>query len=294
MTILKKPTQADYDALRLFSEVQHFRRAPCDMQLADYLREWQLGYFVREHPTGYFMYELSEQAIVPVTYPIPHSGNRRIRKAGFSITLNKAFEEVLERCARHRERQVEGFPANKPWIEGRTKAFLLQANSKLHRLCHPYSSVHSLEVWQGDNLVGGTLFMQMGGGIRSLSLFSDADNAGSAACIARQKLLWDGGFVFHDSGTPSNAATFMGGILVPKAEASKARQSALSMQLSLPNIRDKVTLSELLDLKKEQENGRPFPRQECDASKGQDGGQARQNLRQISAGNSSGGQARPS
>lgn len=62
----------------------------------------------------------------------------RLRRCGWQATVDAAFDEVVAGCAD----RVEG-----TWITGRMR----QAYGELHRA----GGAHSIEVWDGDRLVGG-------------------------------------------------------------------------------------------------------------------------------------------
>src|SRR4051812_21794733 len=92
---------------------------------------------------------------------------RVIRKGTFRITLDAAFKQVMEGCAGPaRGRRTT-------WI---TPEFV-SAYTEMHRRGH----AHSLECWQGDQLVGGIYGVSVGGFFAGESMFHRASNASKVA-----------------------------------------------------------------------------------------------------------------
>ncbi len=100
---------------------------------------------------------------------------RRIRAGGFRLTLDAAFEEVIEACSAPRERQ------RGTWITPEMNA----AYRVLHRMGH----AHSLEVWQGERLTGGIYGVALGRAFFGESMFHRADDASKIALVALCAIL---------------------------------------------------------------------------------------------------------
>src|SRR5688572_25382958 len=92
---------------------------------------------------------------------------RVLRKTPFSITINRAFEQVISECATVAPNR------RSTWI---TPEFIA-AYSDLHR----QGNAHSLEVWQENKLVGGIYGVAIGGYFAGESMFHRVDNASKAA-----------------------------------------------------------------------------------------------------------------
>lgn len=114
-----------------------------------------------------------------------HYGKRLrayLRKSNWTFTVNQAFLSVMEAC---QERGEEG-----TWITAEMK----EAYTDMHRLGH----AHSVEVWNGDQLVGGLYGMDVGGTFSGESMFHREDNASKAAILYTIALLKDSGREFMD------------------------------------------------------------------------------------------------
>lgn len=105
--------------------------------------------------------------------------NRSLRKnwqrLKLSLTLNHAFAEVVRGCAAPRKNQPE------TWI----LADMQQAYQRLHQ----QGLAHSIEVWQGDKLVGGLYGITVGGLFCGESMFNRIPDAAKFALLALQQHL---------------------------------------------------------------------------------------------------------
>ncbi len=97
---------------------------------------------------------------------LPRKLDKLMRKGGFRVTLDAAFDRVIRTCtAAHLHEGV--------WIsEGFWRAY-----GELHRL----GFAHSVEVWQGELLVGGLYGVQLGGLFAGESMFALVDDASKVA-----------------------------------------------------------------------------------------------------------------
>jgi leucyl/phenylalanyl-tRNA--protein transferase len=109
-----------------------------------------------------------------VLYPnelnISKSMRQVMRKGLFEITVNQAFEQVINACSIVPREGQDG-----TWITGDMK----QAYINLHQLGH----AHSYEVWQNGELVGGLYGVHAGHVFCGESMFSKVSNASKAALI---------------------------------------------------------------------------------------------------------------
>lgn len=99
---------------------------------------------------------------------VSRSMRRRLRTCGWTTTIDVAFANVVARCA-DRPSDVG------TWIT----AEMARAYVRLHEL----GWAHSVEVWDGDRLVGGMYGVQIGGTFTGESMFHDTDDASKAALL---------------------------------------------------------------------------------------------------------------
>lgn len=99
-----------------------------------------------------------------------------INRGIFRVTFNTAFKAVIEQCSSIKRQGQAG-----TWITAEMK----EAYIKLHELGH----AKSVEVWQGDELVGGLYGIDLGHVFCGESMFSKVANASKMAFIALAKKL---------------------------------------------------------------------------------------------------------
>ncbi|MDA3874540.1 MAG: leucyl/phenylalanyl-tRNA--protein transferase [Kiritimatiellae bacterium] len=110
------------------------------------------------------------------------SSRRQIRKAGFTVTFDQAFTEVILAC--HRSHEPES------WIHPLMREAYIAA--------HQQGFAHSVEVWDGQELVGGLYGIDSGGFFSGESMFHRKPNAGKAAIQALVERLQQRGNTFLD------------------------------------------------------------------------------------------------
>lgn len=101
-------------------------------------------------------------------FKVSKSLKQVIRSNKFRVTFDQAFEEVLNHCATAGTRAFEG-----TWLSDR----LQWVFSELHEMGH----AHSVEVWEGDELVGGLYGVELGQYFSGESMFHLRSNASKVA-----------------------------------------------------------------------------------------------------------------
>ncbi|OJV53815.1 MAG: leucyl/phenylalanyl-tRNA--protein transferase [Bacteroidetes bacterium 43-16] len=108
--------------------------------------------------------------IFPDKIKISKSMQQLLKKQVFTITRNQAFDQVIEHCAGVFRPDQDG-----TWIVEEMQA----AYKQMHTLGH----ASSIEVWQGERLVGGLYGIEQGAVFCGESMFSLVPNASKAALI---------------------------------------------------------------------------------------------------------------
>ena len=86
--------------------------------------------------------EPKRRAILPLDgFHLSHSLSKRIRRDRFRVTANRAFAQILALCAQ----AAPDRPST--WINHQIEA--------AYRDLHAAGFAHSVEIWEGDDLVGG-------------------------------------------------------------------------------------------------------------------------------------------
>ncbi|HUP49428.1 MAG TPA: leucyl/phenylalanyl-tRNA--protein transferase [Thermoanaerobaculia bacterium] len=102
-----------------------------------------------------------------------HAGRtlrRAFRRSAYRITLDRVFPAVIEACAAAPRADQDG-----TWIEPKVVA----AYTALHRA----GDAHSVEVWEGEQLVGGIYGVDSGGVFTGESMFHLRPNASKIALL---------------------------------------------------------------------------------------------------------------
>ncbi len=105
--------------------------------------------------------------LYPEQLKLSRSLRKKLRQQPFTITMDRAFEQVIQACATAR-RDDAG-----TWITAEMRAAYIE----MHRLGH----AHSVEAWCDNKLVGGLYGIAMGRVFFGESMFSRQPNASKIA-----------------------------------------------------------------------------------------------------------------
>lgn len=147
------------------------------------------------------------------SYRAPRSLLKSIRRAGWTFAVDRAFEQVMRACAAPTPERPE------TWI---TDDFLF-AYAELHRLGH----AHSVEVYEGEELVGGLYGVTMGGFFGGESMFHRRTDASKAAVFHLVEHMRARGFVLLDAQVPTAHLRRIGATEIPRAEYLRRLRAAL-------------------------------------------------------------------
>jgi leucyl/phenylalanyl-tRNA--protein transferase len=133
---------------------------------------------------------------------IPDSLKKILRKDSFEITVDEAFERVIENCAARSPGRQD------TWI---TPQFI-EAYTALYHQGH----AHSLECWQDGKLVGGIYGIAIGGFFAGESMFHRVSNASKIALCHLVEHLRRRDFLLFDIQMLTPVTKQMGGKLIPR------------------------------------------------------------------------------
>ena len=157
-----------------------------------------------------FWVEPRTRAIIPIEgFHLSHSLRRTLRANRFTVTLDKAFADVVTACADREE----------TWIN----ADIERAVLALHRLGH----AHSVEVWLGDELVGGLYGVKLGRAFFGESMFSRATDASKVALAWLVARLKAGGYTLLDCQFMTEHLASLGAVPISKEAYSALLATAL-------------------------------------------------------------------
>jgi leucyl/phenylalanyl-tRNA--protein transferase len=153
------------------------------------LRAYACGIFPMaesaDDPTLFWV-EPEERGVIPLDgLKISSRLARTVRSDRFTVTVDKAFGEVIDGCA-------EAQPGrDNTWINRRIRTLY----TGLHAIGH----CHSVEVWDGEALAGGLYGVSLGGAFFGESMFHRARDTSKVALVHLVARLIAGGFTLLDT-----------------------------------------------------------------------------------------------
>jgi leucyl/phenylalanyl-tRNA--protein transferase len=133
---------------------------------------------------------------------IQRSLRKQLRnKVEWTTTLNTCFDQVVQHCRAGRQPR---------WLTDR----LVSSLRRLHQAGH----AHSVEVWEGDELVGGTFGVRVGGIFSADSQFTLRSGAAKVAVACLVRRVAESGGVAVDVQHDGDHAKLIGAVPVPRAE----------------------------------------------------------------------------
>ena len=132
-----------------------------------------------------FWVEPKKRGVLPLdSFHLSRSLAKTIRSDRFTVTVDKAFSQIVSLCAEATARRPD------TWINPEIEV----AYAELHRRGY----AHSVETWAGDELVGGLYGVRLGAAFFGESMFSRANDASKVALAHLVARLKAGGFKLLD------------------------------------------------------------------------------------------------
>ena len=135
--------------------------------------------------------------LLPAEIRISRSLKKKIRKSPFSIRVNTDFEQTIVACSQPRRNEPAG-----TWLVDE----MIEAYISLHRM----GVAHSVEAWQGNQLVGGLYGISIGTSFFGESMFSRVPDASKTTLVALAQELFLQGFKMIDCQVTSGHLLRMG------------------------------------------------------------------------------------
>jgi leucyl/phenylalanyl-tRNA--protein transferase len=166
-----------------------------------------------EDPALYWI-EPEMRGIIPLDrFHISARLARTVRADRFTVTVNRDFDGVLDGCAESRP----GRP--RTWINARIRI--------LYRKLYERRHCHSLEVYDGDTLVGGLYGVTLGRAFFGESMFHRSRDASKVALVHLVARIKAGGFKLLDTQFVTDHLKTFGAIEVPRRQYHKLLEAAL-------------------------------------------------------------------
>ncbi|QXC51678.1 leucyl/phenylalanyl-tRNA--protein transferase [Agrobacterium salinitolerans] len=162
-----------------------------------------------------FWVEPEIRGIIPLnSFHVSKSLAKAMRRKPFEIRFNTAFEAVMAGCA------AEAPDRPSTWIN----AVIRRLYSELHQIGH----AHSVEAWEGEELVGGLYGVSLGAAFFGESMFSRRTNASKICLVHLVERLRQQGFTLLDTQFTTEHLKTFGAIDVPKQEYTKMLDLAVN------------------------------------------------------------------
>ncbi len=123
--------------------------------------------------------------LLPERLHVSRSLRKTLRQGRFRLSLDQAFRAVIGACAEIPRRHEDG-----TWISPRFQ----RAYTRLHRQGY----AHSVEAWQGRELVGGLYGLSLGTAFFGESMFARVADASKVAFVTLVEQLGRWGFTLVD------------------------------------------------------------------------------------------------
>lgn len=170
--------------------------------------------------TELMWFDPPQRGILPLdAMHVPRRLRRMIRKRSFHVTMNKAFSAVMAACA------APTATRRVTWIN--------QEIILLYTALHETGYAHSLEVWNGKELVGGLYGVALGGAFFGESMFSRTPDASKTALVTLVALLRKHGFSLLDCQSMTEHLAQFGVVEISRAAYHQRLKAALPRNVSL-------------------------------------------------------------
>ncbi len=143
-------------------------------------------------------------------FHVSRSLARRIRQGGFSVTIDQSFCDVVDGCADRSD----------TWINGELR--------DLYQQLHQSGHAHSLEIRDGDALIGGVYGVSMGAAFFGESMFSRRTDASKIALAYLVDRLRQTGFRLFDTQFLTAHLASLGAIEIPRAQYRQELEEAIT------------------------------------------------------------------
>jgi len=166
-----------------------------------------------DDPALYWI-EPEQRGIIPLDgFHVPSRLARTVRSERFTVVSNRDFDGVIEGCA-------EAAPGRaRTWINGRIR--------KLYRKLYDRGHCHTVEVYDGDDLVGGLYGVSLARTFFGESMFHRARDASKVALVHLIARLRAGGFQLLDTQFITDHLKTFGAAEVPRRQYHKLLAEAL-------------------------------------------------------------------
>ncbi|RYH09868.1 MAG: leucyl/phenylalanyl-tRNA--protein transferase [Alphaproteobacteria bacterium] len=157
------------------------------------------------------------RGIIPLDdFHVSKSLAKHIRQKPFDIRINTAFDRVMRLCAESTEIRPT------TWIN----PLILTLYGELHRMGY----THSVEAWEGDELVGGLYGVTLGSAFFGESMFSRRTDASKICLVHLVERLKERSFTLLDTQFTTDHLKTFGAIDIPRRDYEKLLEKAMQSE----------------------------------------------------------------
>ncbi len=161
-----------------------------------------------------FWVEPELRGVLPLdNFHIPRSLKKTMRNSSMKVFMDRNFPAVIEACSKTSTTRKE------TWINNQIK--------QLYCALYEMGNANSVEVYDGDELVGGLYGVRLGRAFFGESMFSIQTNASKIALVHLVSQMKKAGFVLLDTQFNTQHLERFGVIEVPKAKYQDLLEVAL-------------------------------------------------------------------
>ena len=172
-------------------------------------------------------YDPEVRALIPLAFRegarhefhLPRRLARTVRQRRFSVTIDRDFASVIDECAALKN--------------GRRDTWINRDIRQLYVALHRFGFAHSIEVWQGETLVGGLYGVALRSAFFGESMFSRQTDASKIALVHLVARLRAGGFRLLDAQFTNDHLQQFGIFEVTREQFQQRLQLALAAPADL-------------------------------------------------------------
>lgn len=144
--------------------------------------------------------------ILPEQFHCSKSLAKRVRHGGYTVTSDRAFDQVVAACARRGHA-----------TRNQRETWIVPAMQAAYSALHSAGSAHSIELWHADKLVAGLYGVQVGAMFCGESMYSDVTDGSKLVLYHLCKALAAAGFSALDCQLHSPHLESLGAVCEPRA-----------------------------------------------------------------------------
>ncbi|MBX4913550.1 MULTISPECIES: leucyl/phenylalanyl-tRNA--protein transferase [Rhizobium] len=172
------------------------------------LRAYSIGLFPMAESADdpeIFWVEPELRGVLPLDdFHISKSLAKTVRRKPFEIRFDHAFDGVIAACAEE--------------TSGRPSTWINQTIKSLYTTLFEIGHAHTVEAWDGEELVGGLYGVSLGSAFFGESMFSRRTDASKICLVHLVERLRERGFTLLDTQFTTEHLKTFGAIDVPKAD----------------------------------------------------------------------------